>query len=56
MTAHFLGNDGTNDLYTIDIRIPEEAHTTKKVTYAGNELIVHKNEDLVMLIRPKIDG
>ncbi|MDF7809004.1 hypothetical protein P4E94_16270 [Pontiellaceae bacterium B12219] len=53
MTAHFQGNDGTNDLHNIDIRIPEEAHTTRKVTYAGNELIVHKDDDLVMLIRPK---
>ncbi len=53
MTFSFVSSDGEEDSYSVDIDIPGEPDRTVEVSYGGKEVIIHQNDELVMLIRPR---
>jgi len=52
MTSKFLGSEGTKDFYEIDTHIAGEIDQIYEISYEGSEIIVRRNEDQVMLLRP----
>lgn len=52
LKATLKSSDAETDIYHVEIKIPEQAPKVFDVSYIGKELIVHQDDELVMLIRP----